>query len=284
MGEVSEEMKELLIGSESSPFCQIAGSDISVRACLETQGQPKCFGCAATTRLCEECKQEVVAVPAVGLGSICLTTQLERDHEEKPECPTGIQVNCQLLKKKIRAEMCVATQGQAGCKGCAVPSRLCEKCHISPCRFPQYGFCLTCTVAEYGDGWEPIDLSTLPKDEIEGKGKESHTVQLVAHLRTASGLKASKIAKILSNEEAGCTFIKEQLKVNTETARKYYGQLKNEGFVSVPAQTVLEQKISKLEELIKIIGEESSFGKLLRSLIGDLEELQTLRKKSKKTS
>lgn len=141
-------------------FCQIGGRDIGQTNCLQTQGQEGCFGCAAETRLCEQCHKAVVAVPAVGLCDRCLEQELKHEAgAAKPEFAPSMRVTCQIVQQEIAARMCVATQGQEGCKDCTAPTRLCERCHDHPQRFAQYGLCLACTVAEHGDGWEPHDAA-----------------------------------------------------------------------------------------------------------------------------
>lgn len=150
--------------ADVSPFCQLVGRDIPATQCLEMQGQEGCFGCAAPTRLCEDCKAVPVDVPAVGLCSKCLVLQLRREEIDKFfEKPPESLVQCQIIKGEIRVEMCLATQDQEGCKNCPAPSRLCEKCKERPCRIPQYGLCLHCSVEEFGEGWNFDEAAALPE-------------------------------------------------------------------------------------------------------------------------
>lgn len=140
------------------PFCQIVGRMISAQNCLETQGQPACFGCAAPTRMCELCRKNSVDVPAVGMCSQCLNQEI---HEGGPPIPNEkVSVECQIAKNNIAVTMCLAMQGQEGCRNCPAPSRLCEKCHARSSRFPQYGLCLVCSVIIYGEGWQPSPYAT----------------------------------------------------------------------------------------------------------------------------
>lgn len=141
---------------EETPFCQIYGRDISESQCLDLQGGHECFGCAATTRLCEQCKTRHVDVPAVGMCGPCVIFELQSDKMRKTPSPDeSTAVQCQIVKRKIGVAMCLATQGDEGCKGCPAPSRLCEKCKKRPSRFPRYGLCFTCSLKEYGEGWDP---------------------------------------------------------------------------------------------------------------------------------
>lgn len=154
---VSDESKELR--SESSPddkpYCQIVGREISAESCFQQQGHEGCFGCAAVTRRCEKCHDFFVDVPAVGLCSHCLRIELDVETSlGKPHFDVGFQVHCQIAGRSIDVEMCLATQGQEACHECKATSRMCEKCGQRPSRFPQYGLCLICSVAEYGEGWE----------------------------------------------------------------------------------------------------------------------------------
>lgn len=135
-------------------FCQISGRDISSESCSKTQGQEGCFGCAAHTRLCESCHTNFVVVAATGTCSQCTAASIEEEKTVKISAPPK-KVECQLMKRPIGGSMCRSVQGQDGCRGCAATSRICETCGKHPVRFPQYGSCFTCSVAELGEGWEP---------------------------------------------------------------------------------------------------------------------------------
>jgi hypothetical protein len=139
------------------PFCQIVGKNINFARCDESQGQDGCFGCAALTRLCENCQTNRVDIPAVGLCSLCAVNLLKEEKGRgKPEFKNKITISqCRLKKGKISSVMCFAAQGQDECKDCQSSYRLCEKCKDSICRFPQYGLCLRCSILEYGQGWDP---------------------------------------------------------------------------------------------------------------------------------
>ncbi len=173
-------------------FCQIVGQEITATICLETQGQEGCFGCAAPTRLCELCHKRPVDVPAVGMCSRCLTGQLKLDEKVvKPVFKPMTRVDCQIFKREINSQVCLASQGQGGCRNCAAKTRLCENCRIRPVRFKQYGLCLTCSVDEYAHGWTPEtgdgddeadDESTDPP-----RSGESGPARRVTSLEVSSG-------------------------------------------------------------------------------------------------
>ena len=114
---------KLKIANCPPPFCQMIGKDISVQSCLEAQGQEGCFGCAANTRLCESCGERLVDVPGLGKCSHCLTFELNEETQGLSVQAVG-QVDCQIHKKSIRVEMCLASQGQDGCFKCGAKTRL----------------------------------------------------------------------------------------------------------------------------------------------------------------
>lgn len=138
-------------------FCQITGRDISPESCFQTQGQEGCFGCAAATRLCEACKVNFAVVAATGTCSQCTAAEIERESSLTLPAPQK-SVTCRLMKRGISGSMCRTMQGQDACRGCSAESRVCEGCESRPVRFPQYGLCFTCSVKEYGEGWE----ATMP--------------------------------------------------------------------------------------------------------------------------
>ena len=144
---------------EENPFCQISGREISLAQCIATQGGLECFGCAASTRLCEQCNLRHAEISAVGMCEQCAATELAREKLTKPYFPVvGEMVQCQIVKRNIGVAMCMATQGAEGCQGCPVPSRLCEKCRERPSRFPAYGFCFKCSIEEYAPDWDPSQV------------------------------------------------------------------------------------------------------------------------------
>ena len=198
-----------------TPYCQIAGREITSTNCLETQGQDGCFGCAAATRLCEICKKDLVAVPAVGMCSTCLTRQLVSEEQaRKPTFEPSTQVHCQVMKARILVDMCFATQGQKACRNCTVPSRLCEDCQERPSRFPQYGLCLICSVKEFGEGWEPIAVS---QEEVEDGQVEE--------------LLPKALNLILGTRRASALFVSNSLGVSYEVAEKILRRLQEQGVV-----------------------------------------------------
>lgn len=159
------------VGKTRGAYCQIVGAEISAHACLTTQGQSGCFGCASPYRFCELCGNHLVMVAAVGLCNSCLEMEVVKEKRTgKPSFPSDFKVECQLLSRKIKPAMCEATQGQEGCCGCAAPSRLCEKCKERAIRFPRYGFCLRCSVEELGnDERQPVTSEEGRLREIRAK-------------------------------------------------------------------------------------------------------------------
>lgn len=159
-------------------FCQIVGRDIAAPICLETQGHEGCFGCATPTRLCELCRKRPVDVSAVGMCSPCLVGQLHKEATSpKPAIGPLTRVDCQLLKRRISAQMCGATQGQEGCRNCSALTRLCEACKQRPMRFKEYGLCLACSVEEYGAGWKPSAEVASPQPEASAPLKPQRRLE-----------------------------------------------------------------------------------------------------------
>lgn len=156
------------------PFCQIIGKEISPESCIQTQGQPKCFGCAALTRMCEPCRKRgihvAVAVPAVGLCSSCIISRLALEEESSRGFGHPTQesrVTCLAMKTEIDVKMCRAMQNKDICTNCPAPSRICEQCKQRPCKYPQYGLCLTCSIKTYGEGWKPRESETQSLEYME---------------------------------------------------------------------------------------------------------------------
>lgn len=94
-----------------------------------------------------------MTVAATGTCSRCTALEIANDKGVQIPAPSK-KVECQMTKRSIVGAMCRSIQGQEGCRGCAAQSRLCESCGSRPVRFPQYGFCFTCSVKELGDGWQ----------------------------------------------------------------------------------------------------------------------------------
>lgn len=169
-------------------FCQISGRDISGESCSRTQGQKACFGCAASTRRCEKCQENFVAVAATGTCSRCTIIEIAAEKNLVVGAPPK-KVECQMMKKSISGAMCMTMQGQDGCRGCTAQSRLCESCGERPVRFAQYGFCFTCSVKELGDGWTPevLDrpvghphLRVVPTDAPASTAEKGHEITSLA--------------------------------------------------------------------------------------------------------
>ena len=171
---------------EASVFCQISGREISPKSCSQTQGQDACFGCAASTRRCEKCNLNFVTVAATGTCSQCTATEIEDEKAMAIPAPPA-KVSCQMQKRLIGGTMCRSIQGQDGCRGCAATSRMCEKCEKRPVRFPQYGFCFTCSVNEYGEGWKADDpdqsvhhLRVVPPGSVVLTDEPTQEIELLA--------------------------------------------------------------------------------------------------------
>lgn len=139
-------------------FCCIVGQEISAIRCLGIQGQPECFGCSAPSRFCEECSVRPVAFPEVEMCGSCLAKALESEKDMGiPSFAKEMKVECPLAgNRAIGIATCRSMQGPE-CGTCDAPSRICEQCKERQVRYPDYGLCLHCTVAEYGNGWTPED-------------------------------------------------------------------------------------------------------------------------------
>lgn len=55
---------------------------------------------------------------------------------------------CQIARQEITAPICLETQGQEGCFGCAAPTRLCELCHKRLVDVPAVGMCSHCLAGQ----------------------------------------------------------------------------------------------------------------------------------------
>ncbi len=141
---------------QENVFCQIVGQDISTNQCLNLQGKPECFGCAAPSRLCQHCHVNFLAFAEIDLCEDCLEKELaSAARQEIPNFPSDTQVSCPLVKRAIGVVTCRSMQGPA-CGNCDAPSRICSDCCAKPVRYPEYGLCLSCTFKTYA----PETLST----------------------------------------------------------------------------------------------------------------------------
>ncbi len=280
---MDNQQKEIVLAMGVSPFCQITGKKIRASLCAEMQGGEGCFGCAAETRLCEQCKNTVVDVPAVGLCSKCLYLQLQSEKKIIPDNLAG-SVSCQITNQTIGVKMCLTMQGQEGCSNCSVTSRLCEKCKERQCRYPLYGYCLHCTIEEFGEGWQPDELTILsaqlptaqPKFEITSISDIDVYMPQVREL-------LPKFAQVSNN------LIMQNLGVSSAIAKRILSQCEHEGLVSEaigtkPRKVLIrkasddsitekrfskETKIEKLRELIHRLGP-CELSEIFESIIIDL--------------
>lgn len=310
---MSQDPHPALLGIEDdSTYCQIASQDIAIRTCLLHQGQDGCFGCASPARLCEDCHQQVVDVPAVGMCSECLTIALKKELTvKKTHLDPDTRVDCQLYGKKIKVDMCAASQGQEGCRDCQAPSRLCETCHDRPVRFHQYGLCLSCSVDEFGEDWQPIDISSikrdpLPKSLATTQDKDSST----AETDRLDALLGPAKALLWVHGNGSASMFQELLGINIYHASCLAHRLEQEGILGshaqrygkrplrVPKEKLLEDprtqaivsamalstqhKIKELEKVILIIGEESKLSAVLRAVILDLQNAERIKKSLRK--
>lgn len=221
---------------EETPFCQIVGRKIPGSQCLEMQGQDGCFGCAATTRLCEKCKVLPVEVPAVGFCSHCLIRQLEHEkYYDANLIDKSPLVMCPIFNRRIGYEMCVASQGQGGCHNCASVFRLCEKCKENPCRFPQYGLCLKCSVEAFGEGWdEATAVVTVPIKP----SPQSTVVQAIAGVPKEIAHYMPRARQlILKQKRVSAVFFLRRIRVNQAKVKMILTQLEKEGLVGPASGT-----------------------------------------------
>lgn len=232
-----------LIDITDSPYCQIADKRITAKQCRDMQGQEGCFGCAASTRLCESCKKEAAAVAAVGLGNNCLAKQLAEERKiGKPTFPSGTQTSCQMAHKSIGVAMCLATQGQEGCRGCPAPSRLCEKCKKRPSRFRQYGLCLSCSVKEFEENPEPAgDDNDELAEEPTHKAVPKAAISIPKNELVTKNLPKARKMVIIA-EKASAFFLARQLDISYPVARIIISCLEEEGVIG-PAQGTKPRKV-----------------------------------------
>lgn len=303
MNEKAAEIKETqsIPAITARPYCQIANQKISPEQCLEMQGQEGCFGCAAPTKLCEYCLQAFVNVPAVGLCSNCLNSQLAEEERFKHllGAPTITEetkrVWCQISKRDIAPEMCAATQGQTDCFNCTAPSRVCEKCKVNSVRFPQYGLCVHCSVEEYGDGWNydshPAIKAILPQElshETAPKKDDEEIFMVTDNLTKKSQRKEKKKlllpkarAFLRGREKVSASALATELHVRYEHARHIMLQLEEEGLVgpsrgSVPRTVLLPITENRGHSPKKPVAKQEESVVTTSSIIRKLESMITL--------
>lgn len=222
------------LAMDKTPFCQLVSREISSMQCLEMQGQEGCFGCGAPTRLCEECRMVPVDVPAVGFCSRCLVNKLRAETASTQNIEPSTSVECQIVRRIIRIEMCLATQGQEGCRNCLAPSRLCEKCKERPCQIRQYGMCLRCSVEEFGDGWDLVQaMATLPDiNEISSAVQETSTTEAPVDGNSEEFLQAHipKSLRLLArHQRLSVAFLSRRLKISETQAQIILSRCEKEG-------------------------------------------------------
>ena len=206
---------------EGTVFCCIVGQDISPIRCLGIQGQPECFGCAAQSRFCEECEVRPIAFPEVELCGSCLTKALASEKDMGiPSFPKDAKVECPLVDRLIGIATCRSMQGPS-CSTCAAPSRICEECKSRQVRYPDYGWCLHCTVLKYGEGWAEEDswsteddllVEVGPDKEEEGEDEDTGVKlqrryfppgthpNLIREVRELLGIKQKELARLIGQQ------------------------------------------------------------------------------------
>jgi hypothetical protein len=122
---------------EVLPMCQIEGKHIAPEHCEQLQktcNGDDCFGCGSQYRLCAVCRNNTVFFPEVQFCHTCLQTALQQEQMQTP------------------------VQGQGREK--------CIRCQLRVIQYPQYNFCLCCTVSEYAPQPTTSSRLTLPQIEI----------------------------------------------------------------------------------------------------------------------
>lgn len=198
-------------------FCLIAGQDISARHCLEVQGLPECFGCAALSRLCSQCRVRPLAFPEVEFCNRCLAETLASEEQIGiPTFPKNTKVACPMVGgQAIGVATCRSMQSPA-CGACDAPSRICQECKTKPVRYAEYGLCLRCAVKLFGQNqekqeqnWlEPENL-VMTEDEIllkeeqeSGTRPKTRVSNLVRAARKAIGLRQKDIGMLIGWSDA----------------------------------------------------------------------------------
>ena len=172
-------------------YCQVVNLNITGLNCMQTQGLPACFACAAPSRVCEQCKKRPIAVSVAGICGVCLTQALcEERKKQKPIYQFGDRVYCQMVSKEINTSTCLNMQGAPKCRDCPAHSRTCEQCHNRPVAIPRTGFCLHCIVQEYGEGWKPMSQNQLDDALQESKNE---TLSEGAHASISQEIKTTDL-------------------------------------------------------------------------------------------
>lgn len=209
-------------------FCQITGRTISTEMCIDLQHshEPEaCFGCGACSRLCAKCRQRRPVGPEIGLCCICIGNQLdtERQFSRKMfERNCSGTVLCQIIEKKVSAEMCLATQGDSKCNQCLSPFRLCEQCGQHKTYYSEYGLCLTCALGRYASVWLKVSSEKLSEyGRIFGNPK-TNPEPVVSLLDRSREL-------IRKSGHASTSFFWKQLQISLEKGKAILELLETEG-------------------------------------------------------
>jgi len=158
--------RKLSQGAER-PHCLIVRNDISVRQCLASQNPRDCYGCAAATRFCAECKLDPIAFQGAELCSYCLSKKLRDPKTDQLNQSWVVHVQCHLSKnREITAATCQRMQSEA-CGSCNAITRICLTCKSRRVRYPDFGMCLQCHTELMGPGWEPLSEVKLTAVEAE---------------------------------------------------------------------------------------------------------------------
>ncbi len=212
-------------------FCQVTGRDISTHMCLDLQQShdpQECFGCGACSRMCTACRKRKPVNPEIGLCCACIGQQLTRErrfkHRRFMERCQGT-TPCPIVSKDISAEMCFATQGDPGCRGCPSPFRLCEKCGQRKIYFSPYGLCLTCALGEYAPVLLRVKTNKLAAYGTTFGNPRTNSNFLEHLLEQARQL-------VLQSGRASSKFFREQLGVSFEKADALLEILEAENVIS----------------------------------------------------
>lgn len=212
--------------SLNTVFCQILGRDLPPETCRELQAShdpSACFGCGAFSRLCMVCRTYKPVSPELGLCTACLGDELRREKtiHRRSFARTAGPTFCQIVKKDITAEMCLATQGQEGCRLCPSPVRFCERCRRRRVFFAPYGLCLRCAVQKYEPTWldaKPQELAVLAPVVCDPRSTERDLLGRARRLVAETG-------------HASVSFLSEELGIVHRHARIILGLLERQGSI-----------------------------------------------------
>lgn len=207
-------------------FCQITGREIAPDTCREVQRShdpAACFGCGAHSRLCMACRAWKPVCPELGVCATDLGAKLREEEVVSRRVLTKASGThlCPIVDKPTAAPMCLATQGQRACQGCASPFRLCESCKKRRVFFPAYGLCLRCAVEKWAPSLSRHSLTRLQ--------------ELNAFLCDPEELQGNALSRardtVISWGWASVPLLQRELRISSRAAEIFLEELESEGIV-----------------------------------------------------